>query len=80
MGRVSQVALDSIVSDVTELFHARVTKLKHKVISAIQNNTSAQVSDETFATIDRLFDQEEICNPLLDLNLNTNRRSTSKRS
>ena len=51
MGRVSQVALNSIVSDVTELFQARLTKLKHDVISVIQNSTSAQVSDETVTII-----------------------------
>lgn len=67
MGRVSQVALNSIVSDVTELFQARVMKLKHEVIYAIQNSTSAQVSDETLTTIDRLFDQKEICNPFSGL-------------
>ena len=67
MGRVSQVALNSIVSDVAQLFQARVTKLKHEVISALQNSTSTRASDETVTTIDRLFDQEEICNPFSGL-------------
>ena len=67
MGRVSQVAFNYIVSDLTELFQAWVTKLKHNVISVIKNSTSAQVCDETVTTIDRLFDQEDMCNPFSGL-------------
>ena len=77
---VSQIALDSIVSDVTEGFQIWVNKLKHTVKSVIQHSISAQVSHETMTAIDRLFNQEEILRPFLGLNLNTCKRRTAKKS
>ena len=67
ISRVSQVALDSIVCDVTELFQARVEKLKHDVKSVIQHSTGAQVSSETMVGIDSVFNEEEILRPLSGL-------------
>lgn len=64
IGRVSQVTLDSIVGDLTELFQARVTKLKEDVQSVLQHSSSLQ---ETVTAINMAFNKEDILKPFAGL-------------
>ena len=70
---MSQVTLDSIISDSTELIQAQLTKLKKEV-----ETVTRQVPNEIKTAIDQCFSKNEIIRPFAGLDSNTTKTSTLK--
>ena len=77
-GRVSQLLLDELVSDLTTFIQDRILKVKQGV-DLIIKNSCPEMSIETKDAIERCFNKEEITKHLLDWSLAICRRSISRK-